>query len=79
MRYSKEQLFATSVDSEILDGAAGSEYVAVSIDAPAGDATVQQMIYVFGADGQKSTQLSLQRCGVNGGSVVVGQAGRHML
>ncbi|MBD5560971.1 MAG: hypothetical protein HDQ87_11615 [Clostridia bacterium] len=61
MRYSKEQLFATSVDSEILDGAAGSEYVAVSIDAPAGDATVQQMIYVFGADGQKSTQLSLDR------------------
>lgn len=61
MRYSKEQLFTTSVDSEILDGAAGSEYVAVSIDAPAGDATVQQMIYIFGQDGQKSTQLSLDR------------------
>lgn len=61
MRYSKEQLFTTSVDSEILDGAAGQEYVAVSINAPAGDVTVQQMIYVFGEDGQKSTQLSLDR------------------
>lgn len=61
MRYSKEQLFSTSVDSEILDGAAGNDYVAVSIDAPAGDATVQQMIYIFGEDGQKSSQLSLDR------------------
>lgn len=61
MRYSKEQLFTTSVDSEILAGAAGSEYVAVLIDAPAGDATVQQMIYVFAVNGQKSTQLSLDR------------------
>ena len=61
MRYTKEQLFATSVDSEILDGAAGMDYVAVSIDAPPDDATVQQMIYVFGEDGQKSTQLSLNR------------------
>lgn len=59
MRFSKEQLFATAVDSDILSGAAGEEYVAVLINAPPGDASVLQTIYIFDSAGQKSTQLSL--------------------
>lgn len=61
MQYSKEQLFATSVDSPILSGAAGQEYIAVLIDAPDEDTTAQQMIYLFDRNGQKSGQLSFNR------------------
>lgn len=61
MQYSKEPLFSTSVDSPILSGAAGREYIAVLIDAPAEDSSAQQMIYLFDRNGQKSGQLSFNR------------------
>lgn len=61
MLYSKEQLFLTSVDSPILEGAAGKEYVAVLIDAPEDNAGTQQMIYLFNRAGQKTGQLSFSR------------------
>lgn len=61
MQFTKEQLFATSVDSPILAGAAGREYIAVLIDAPEEDASAQQMIYLFDKNGQKSGQLSFNR------------------
>lgn len=61
MQYTKEQLFATSVDSPILGGAAGTDYVAVLIDAPEEDTSAQQMIYLFEKNGQKSGQLSFNR------------------
>lgn len=61
MRGTKAQLYATSVDSGILAGKAGNEYVAVLISAPASDATVRQMIYIFDQEGQKSSQLSFDR------------------
>lgn len=61
MQFTEEQLFATSVDSPILAGAAGQEYVAVLIDAPEDDTSAQQMIYLFDKSGQKSGQLSFSR------------------
>lgn len=61
MRDTKAQLFATAVDSDILGGAAGREYVAVLIAAPAADSSVTQMIYIFDQEGQKSSQLSFDR------------------
>lgn len=61
MQFTEEQLFTTSVDSPILSGAAGVEYVAVLIDAPEDDAAAQQMIYLFDKNGQKTGQLSFNR------------------
>lgn len=61
MLYTREQLFSTSVDSPILGGAAGTEYVAVLIDAPEDNSGTQQMIYLFDRSGQKTGQLSFSR------------------